>query len=67
MSHDLTDTADLASNAVKSFGPVENQTSLYSRSGLNNNNNNNNNNKLQMSCRPEAVVIIHVHEYEIRI
>jgi hypothetical protein len=32
----------------------------------NNNNNNNNNNKLQMGCRPVAVVIMHVHKYEIR-
>ena len=32
----------------------------------NNNNNNNNNNKLQKGCRPVAVVIMHVHEYEIR-
>jgi hypothetical protein len=35
--------------------------------GNNNNNNNNNNNKLQMGCRPVAVVIMLVHEYEIRI
>jgi hypothetical protein len=34
---------------------------------INNNNNNNNNNKLQMGSRPVAVVIIHVHEYELRI
>ena len=33
----------------------------------NNNNNNNNNNKLQMGCRPMAVVVMHVHKYEIRI
>jgi len=33
----------------------------------NNNNNNNNNNKLQMGCHPVAVVIMHVHKYEIRI
>jgi len=30
-------------------------------------NNNNNNNILQMGCRPVAVVIMYVHEYEIRI
>ena len=33
----------------------------------NNNNNNNNNNKQQMGCHPVAVVIMHVHKYEIKI
>ena len=33
----------------------------------NNNNNNNNNNKLQMGCHPVAVIIMHVHKYEIKI
>ena len=28
-------------------------------------NNNNNNNKLQLGCHPVAVVILHVHKYEI--
>jgi len=31
-----------------------------------NNNNNNNNNKLQMGCHSVAVVIMHVHKYEIK-
>jgi hypothetical protein len=30
-----------------------------------NNNNNNNSNKLQLGCHPAAVVILHVHKYEI--
>ena len=37
------------------------------RNGAVHNNNNNNNNKLQMGCRPVAVVVMHVHKYEIRI
>jgi hypothetical protein len=31
----------------------------------NNNNNSNNNNKLRLGCQPVAVVILHVHKYEI--
>jgi len=32
---------------------------------MRNNNNNNNNNKLQLGCHPVAVVILHVHKYEL--